>query len=109
MAVRAQAFKAPVAQTTRVTMPRTAFAKAPLRMSRPAQLQSEFLSPVASLKGLCASFTRKFDKDITLILWIKTLHLDVEKLVARVVPYDNFAMQSNWLAFLTHFFLTLIH
>lgn len=64
MAVRTQAFQATFAQTTRVTMPRTAFAKAPLRMSRPAQLQSEFLSPVASLKGLCASFTRKFSQDM---------------------------------------------
>jgi hypothetical protein len=26
--------------------------------SRPATLRSEFLSPVASIKGLCASFSR---------------------------------------------------
>ena len=62
MSVRTQAFRAPVATATRVTMPRTAFAKAPLRASRPAQLQSEFISPIASIKGLCASFTRELKK-----------------------------------------------
>lgn len=44
-----------------VTMPRTAQRGAPLRLSssRPAQLQSSFLAPVAGLKGLCASFARE--------------------------------------------------
>jgi hypothetical protein len=64
MSVRTMAFQAPVAK--RVTMPRPASIKAtPLRASRPAQLQSEFLSPVASLKGLCASFTREYARDWT--------------------------------------------
>lgn len=40
----------------RVTMPRTVRV-APLRTSsRPQQLQSQFLAPVAGLKGLCATF-----------------------------------------------------
>ena len=59
MAVRTQAFQANVAKNVRVTMPRTAFAKAPLRASRPVQLQSEFIAPVASIKGLCMSFARE--------------------------------------------------
>lgn len=42
----------------RVTMPRTSTAQR-LAVRRPQQLQSEFLSPVASLKGLCASFARE--------------------------------------------------
>ena len=45
-----------------VTMPRPAQRVAPLRLSssRPAQLQSSFLAPVAGLKGLCASFAREW-------------------------------------------------
>lgn len=39
-------------------MPRTQRV-ATLRSSRPAQLQSEFLAPVAAIKGLCASFARE--------------------------------------------------
>ncbi|KAL4435883.1 hypothetical protein ABPG77_000645 [Micractinium sp. CCAP 211/92] len=48
---------APVAAPSRVTMPRTSTAQR-LAVRRPQQLQSEFLSPVASLKGLCASFAQ---------------------------------------------------
>lgn len=61
--MRAQAFRATVAGPTRVTMPRPAFAKAPMRVSRPAQLQSQFLAPVASIKGLCATFARELRAD----------------------------------------------
>lgn len=43
----------------RVTAPRTSLAKVSFRASRPAQLQSEFLAPVAALKGLCTTFTRE--------------------------------------------------
>lgn len=44
----------------RVTMPRTSTVqRLAIRSSRPQQLQSEFLAPVAGLKGLCASFARK--------------------------------------------------
>ncbi|PRW60083.1 50S ribosomal L34 [Chlorella sorokiniana] len=41
-------------------MPRPVQRVAPLRLSssRPAQLQSSFLAPVAGLKGLCASFAQ---------------------------------------------------
>lgn len=60
--MRTQAFRATVAGPTRVTMPRPAFPKAPVSVSRPAQLQSQFLAPVASIKGLCMSFAREFGR-----------------------------------------------
>jgi large subunit ribosomal protein L34 len=43
-------------RATRVTIPRNNISKAPMRVSRPATLQTEFLSAGAALKGLCASF-----------------------------------------------------
>jgi hypothetical protein len=61
MTFKVQAFRgATVKAPTRVTMPRTSFAKVSMRQQRPANLQSEFLSPVAALKGFCMSFTRKW-------------------------------------------------
>lgn len=39
-----------------MTIPRHNVAKVPMRVSRPATLQTEFLSAGAALKGLCASF-----------------------------------------------------
>lgn len=59
---KVQAFRsAPgrVTTLTRVTAPRTNFAKVAMRPRAPANLQSEFLSPVAALKGLCSSFSRE--------------------------------------------------
>lgn len=59
MPVTVQAFRgATVLTPTRVTT-RPNFAKVAMRTSRPANLQSEFLSPVAALKGLCMSFSRE--------------------------------------------------
>lgn len=60
--MRTQAFRTTVAGPTRVTMPRPAFAKAPVKVSRPASLQTEFLAPAASLKGLCLSFASESRK-----------------------------------------------
>jgi len=42
---------------TRVAVARpTRFAKAPVRIARPANLQSEFVTAGGALKGLCATF-----------------------------------------------------
>ena len=50
---------APPPPAPQVTVPRPAFATAPLRVSRPQQLQSSFLPPVAELKGMATSFARE--------------------------------------------------
>ncbi len=60
MTVKVQAFRgATVVAPTRVTMPRTNFVKVAMRTQRPANLQTDFLSPVAGMKGLCISFSRE--------------------------------------------------
>jgi hypothetical protein len=56
MSMRVQTMRASTMRATRVTIPRSNFPKAPIRASRPATLQTEFLSAGAALKGLCASF-----------------------------------------------------
>ncbi|KAI8108072.1 hypothetical protein M9434_006102 [Picochlorum sp. BPE23] len=55
MSMRVQTVRCASMRATRVTIPRTNTIKAPMRVSRPAKLQSEFLSTGAALKGLCAS------------------------------------------------------
>lgn len=56
MALRMQAVRAAtVAAPSRVAFPRTQQVR-PLKTARPALLQSEFLKPVAALKGLCMTF-----------------------------------------------------
>ena len=58
--MRTVAFQPNVTKTVRLTAPKTSFGKSTMRSAhaRPSQLRSEFVAPVASLKGLCASFTR---------------------------------------------------
>jgi hypothetical protein len=61
MAVRVQAFRgAPTLAPKRIIVPKAPLTYVPVKQVRPAMLQSEFISPVASIKGLCSSFTSKF-------------------------------------------------
>ena len=53
----------------RVTMPRTQKLATLRTSSRPQQLQSSFLAPVAGLKGLCASFAREWGRALALGAW----------------------------------------
>ena len=50
-------------------MPRTQKLATLRTSSRPQQLQSSFLAPVAGLKGLCASFAREWGRALALGAW----------------------------------------
>ena len=61
MAIRARAFiSAPTAVPARVIISRPHLAKYNVKTLKPANLQSEFTSPVASLKDLCTNFAREY-------------------------------------------------